>query len=74
MAEELVCGDAINVIIKHVAGGGAMNGKGKDGHESLAAGQVGTPYADERERVGVSRRCVTAPPCGRCATGDALGL
>ncbi len=40
---------------------------------TLATGQVGMPYADEGERAGVSRRCVTAPPSGRYAAGDTLG-
>jgi hypothetical protein len=40
----------------------------------LAAGQVGTLGADTGERRCHARRSVTAPPVGRYAAGDALGL
>ena len=52
-----------------------MNGIRKDGHELLAAGQVGTQVAD------VGRACMRIPPLRQgqaalrcCAACDALGL
>jgi hypothetical protein len=37
-------------------------------------GRSARPLPTHNQRACLSRRCVTAEPCGRCAAGDALGL
>ncbi len=62
VAKQFLHGDEIDVVIQHVACDSAMNDVNKDGHESLAAGQVGTVLADAGGACVVSRRRVTAEP------------
>ncbi len=66
VAEQFLHGDEIDVVIQHVACDSAMNDVNKDGHESLAAGQVGKQVAD------AARACLRVPPLRHGSTLWAL--
>ncbi len=73
MAEQVLHGDKIDVVIKQVASDNAINNMCKDGHDRAPLGRSASNLPTHIQRAGVSHRCVTAKPRGRYAACDALG-